>query len=73
MKEDIYTFAHTAATLIYISTPATQSSYSLGKATPEYTVRLLVPELARNEITVDVVSTSQIATGMNIQTGDDNK
>jgi NAD(P)-dependent dehydrogenase (short-subunit alcohol dehydrogenase family) len=71
MKKDIYTFARTRATLIRcMSAPTTQSSYSLGKATQEYTVRLLVPELARKEITVNVVSPSHIATGMKKHTGD---
>lgn len=71
MKEDIYTFARTPAPLVRcMSAPTTQSSYSRGKATQEYTVGLLVPELARKEITVNVVSPSHIATGINKQTGD---
>jgi 3-oxoacyl-[acyl-carrier protein] reductase len=48
----------------------TLASYSLGKATVEHTVRLLAPELARKKITVNVISPSFIATGMNKQTGD---
>ncbi len=48
----------------------TLASYSLGKATVEHTVRLLAPELARKKITVNVVSPSFVATGMNKQTGD---
>jgi NAD(P)-dependent dehydrogenase (short-subunit alcohol dehydrogenase family)/acyl dehydratase len=48
----------------------TLASYSLGKATLEHTVRLLAPELARKKITVNVVSPSFIATGMNKEAGD---
>jgi NAD(P)-dependent dehydrogenase (short-subunit alcohol dehydrogenase family)/acyl dehydratase len=48
----------------------TLASYSLGKATLEHTVRLLAPELARKKITVNVVSPSFMATGMNKHAGD---
>jgi 3-oxoacyl-[acyl-carrier protein] reductase len=46
------------------------ASYSLGKAAVEQTVRLLAPELARRKITVNVISPSFIATGMNKQSSD---
>lgn len=44
------------------------ASYSLGKAAVEQTVRLLAPELARRQITVNAISPSFIATGLNKQT-----
>jgi 3-oxoacyl-[acyl-carrier protein] reductase len=43
------------------------ASYSLGKAAVEHTVRLLAPELARRRITINAISPSFIATGMNRQ------
>lgn len=46
------------------------ASYSLGKAALEHAVRLLAPELARRKITINVVSPSFIATGMNKQSTD---
>jgi len=45
----------------------TLASYSLGKAALEHTVRLLAPELARQHITINVISPSFIAAGMNKQ------
>ena len=47
-----------------------EASYSLGKAALEHTVRLLAPELARRQITVNVISPSFIAAGMNRQATD---
>jgi 3-oxoacyl-[acyl-carrier protein] reductase len=41
------------------------SAYSLGKAALEHTVRLLAPELARKNITANVVAPSFVPTGMN--------
>ncbi len=41
------------------------SSYSLGKAALEHTVRLLAPELALNNITINLVTPSFLALGMN--------
>lgn len=46
------------------------ATYSLGKAALEHTVRLLAPELAIKKITVNVVSPSFVAAGMNQQTSD---
>jgi NAD(P)-dependent dehydrogenase (short-subunit alcohol dehydrogenase family) len=43
------------------------ASYSLGKATLEHTVRLLAPDLARRGITINAITPSFIATGMNRQ------
>lgn len=52
----------TAATL----KPAlNMSAYSLGKAALEHTVRLLAPELARSEITINLVAPSFVPAGMN--------
>lgn len=45
----------------------TYSAYSLGKAALEQTVRLLAPELARKQITANVVSPSFVPAGMNRQ------
>ena len=45
-------------------------AYSLGKALLEHTVRLLAPELARKRITVNAVSPSVVATGMNAHLND---
>jgi 3-oxoacyl-[acyl-carrier protein] reductase len=41
------------------------SAYSLGKATLEHTVRLLAPELARSQITINLVAPSFMTVGMN--------
>jgi NAD(P)-dependent dehydrogenase (short-subunit alcohol dehydrogenase family) len=41
------------------------SAYSLGKATLEHTVRLLAPELARSEITINLVAPAFVPIGMN--------
>jgi NAD(P)-dependent dehydrogenase (short-subunit alcohol dehydrogenase family) len=41
------------------------SAYSLGKATLEHTVQLLAPELARRNITVNLVAPSFVPVGMN--------
>jgi NAD(P)-dependent dehydrogenase (short-subunit alcohol dehydrogenase family)/acyl dehydratase len=41
------------------------AAYSLGKAVLEHTVRLLAPELARNNIAVNVVAPSVLPLGMN--------
>jgi len=43
------------------------ASYALGKAALEQTVRLLAPELARRQITVNAISPSFIAAGLNRQ------
>jgi acyl dehydratase len=45
-----------------------RAAYSLGKAALEHTVKLLAPELARKNITVNVVGPSFMAPGMNKQT-----
>lgn len=52
----------TAATLKPVLPMA---AYSLGKAALEHTVRLLAPELARSQVTVNLVAPSFVATGMN--------
>jgi 3-oxoacyl-[acyl-carrier protein] reductase len=41
------------------------AAYSLGKATLEHTVRLLAPELARANITINTVAPSFVPAGMN--------
>jgi 3-oxoacyl-[acyl-carrier protein] reductase len=41
------------------------SAYSLGKATLEHTVRLLAPELARKNITANLIAPSFVPLGMN--------
>ena len=41
------------------------SAYSLGKAALEHTVRLLAPELARSDITINLVAPSFVPIGMN--------
>jgi NAD(P)-dependent dehydrogenase (short-subunit alcohol dehydrogenase family) len=41
------------------------SAYSLGKAALEHTVRLLAPELARGNITVNLVAPSFVPVGIN--------
>lgn len=41
------------------------SAYSLGKAALEHTVRLLAPELARSDITINLVAPSFVPVGMN--------
>ncbi len=41
------------------------SAYSLGKAALEHTVRLLAPELARRNVTVNLVAPSFVPVGMN--------
>jgi 3-oxoacyl-[acyl-carrier protein] reductase len=41
------------------------SAYSLGKAALEHAVRLLAPELARSEITINLVAPSFVPVGMN--------
>jgi 3-oxoacyl-[acyl-carrier protein] reductase len=43
----------------------TLSAYSLGKASLEGTVKLLAPELARRNVTINAISPAFIATGMN--------
>jgi 3-oxoacyl-[acyl-carrier protein] reductase len=52
----------TAATLKPV---LNMSAYSLGKATLEHTVRLLAPELARSNITINVIAPSFVPIGMN--------
>jgi 3-oxoacyl-[acyl-carrier protein] reductase len=52
----------TAATLKPV---LNMSAYSLGKATLEHTVRLLAPELARSQITINLVAPSFVPVGMN--------
>ena len=52
----------TAATLKPVLNMA---AYSLGKAALEHTVRLLAPELARANITINLVSPSFVPVGMN--------
>jgi len=52
----------TAATLKPV---LNMSAYSLGKATLEHTVRLLAPELARSDITINLVAPSFVPVGMN--------
>jgi 3-oxoacyl-[acyl-carrier protein] reductase len=52
----------TAATLKPVLNMA---AYSLGKATLEHTVRLLAPELARAQITINLVAPSFVPVGMN--------
>jgi NAD(P)-dependent dehydrogenase (short-subunit alcohol dehydrogenase family)/acyl dehydratase len=41
------------------------AAYSLGKALLEQTVRLLAPELARRQSTINLIAPSYVATGMN--------
>jgi 3-oxoacyl-[acyl-carrier protein] reductase len=53
----------TAATVKPVLNMAT---YSLGKAALEHTVRLLAPELARSNITINVIAPSFVPVGMNI-------
>ena len=52
----------TAATLKPVLNMA---AYSLGKAALEHTVRLLAPELARSNITINLVAPSFVPVGMN--------
>jgi 3-hydroxybutyryl-CoA dehydratase len=52
----------TAAT---IKPVVSMSAYSLGKAALEHTVRLLAPELARSNITINLVAPSFVPVGMN--------
>ena len=52
----------TAAT---IKPVVSMSAYSLGKAALEHTVRLLAPELARGNITINLVAPSFVPVGMN--------
>ena len=52
----------TAATIKPI---VNMSAYSLGKAALEHTVRLLAPELARSDITINLVAPSFLPIGMN--------
>ena len=52
----------TAATLKPV---LNMSAYSLGKAALEHTVRLLAPELARANITINLVAPSFVPVGMN--------
>jgi len=53
----------TAATVKPVLNMAT---YSLGKAALEHTVRLLAPELARSNVTINVIAPSFVPVGMNI-------
>ncbi len=46
------------------------SAYSLGKAVLENTVRLLGPELARKEVTINAICPTVVAAGMNKQVSD---
>jgi 3-oxoacyl-[acyl-carrier protein] reductase len=64
--------ASASARLVILGTTAAtlkpvlnMSAYSLGKATLEHTVRLLAPELARSDITINVVAPSFVPVGMN--------
>jgi 3-oxoacyl-[acyl-carrier protein] reductase len=41
------------------------AAYSLGKAALEHTVRLLAPELARANITINTIAPSFVPVGMN--------
>lgn len=43
----------------------TMAAYSLGKAALEHTVRLLAPELARRNITINTIAPSFVPAGMN--------
>lgn len=43
----------------------TLSAYSLGKSTLEHAVKLLAPELARRQVTINALGPAFIATGMN--------
>jgi 3-oxoacyl-[acyl-carrier protein] reductase len=52
----------TAATLKPV---VSMSAYSLGKAILEHTARLLAPELARSNITINLIAPSFIPVGMN--------
>jgi 3-oxoacyl-[acyl-carrier protein] reductase len=51
----------------------TFAAYCLGKAALEHTVRLLAPELARKNITVNAVSPSFVPAGMNKTINDDRR
>ena len=64
--------ASSGARLIVLSTTAASvkpvlnmAAYSLGKAALEHTVRLLAPELARANITVNAIAPSFVPVGMN--------
>jgi 3-oxoacyl-[acyl-carrier protein] reductase len=61
-----------AARLVVLGTMAAtlkpvlnMSAYSLGKAALEHTARLLAPELARSDITINLVAPSFVPVGMN--------
>jgi 3-oxoacyl-[acyl-carrier protein] reductase len=41
------------------------ASYSLGKASLEHTIKLLAPELAQKDVTINVLCPSFIPTGIN--------
>jgi NAD(P)-dependent dehydrogenase (short-subunit alcohol dehydrogenase family)/acyl dehydratase len=49
---------------------STLSTYSLGKAALEHTVKLLAPELARKKITINAVCPSFVPVGMHKQSND---
>jgi 3-oxoacyl-[acyl-carrier protein] reductase len=64
--------ADSAGRLVVLGTTAAtikpvlnMSAYSLGKAALEHTVRLLAPELARANITINLVAPSFVPVGMN--------
>jgi NAD(P)-dependent dehydrogenase (short-subunit alcohol dehydrogenase family) len=54
----------------YLSASVGEEGRLVGKALLEHTVRLLAPELARKRITVNAVSPSVVATGMNAHLND---
>jgi NAD(P)-dependent dehydrogenase (short-subunit alcohol dehydrogenase family) len=53
------------ATAATVKPVLTMAAYSLGKAALEHTVRLLAPELARANITINTVAPSFVPAGMN--------
>jgi 3-oxoacyl-[acyl-carrier protein] reductase len=64
--------ASAGARLVVLSTTAAtlkpvlnMAAYSLGKAALEHTVRLLAPELARSNITINAIAPSFVPAGMN--------
>jgi 3-oxoacyl-[acyl-carrier protein] reductase len=58
-------FIVVGSTFATLKPALTLSAYSLGKATLEHTVRLLAPELARKNITINLVAPSVLPLGMN--------
>lgn len=60
-------FIAIGSTAASIEVANTMPAYSLGKSLVEDTVRLLVPEMARREITINTIIPSLINSGMNSQ------